>query len=160
VVHAAVERRVQRHCRRDRRKQSNVKETTMKNIVLTLALMLSAMVLQAQTAQVIPIADSESTEIAALYAQLNSIQQKIEDFDYRIADKYLSTDWVDSNGRTTRVTKDGWEYGFDFSTDFKFIVPTPAPQPAEPDYHPGWITPVWGSAPVLNNTNVKKAGRL
>jgi hypothetical protein len=91
----------------------------MKITLLILALLL-APALYAQTAQVIVLSPAEAKASADLYAQKAEIDAKISAFKRALEDKYIVP--LCASGRCGSV----WFNGFEFSTDFKAIVPVPA----------------------------------
>ena len=131
----------------------------MKSILIGILIMCCIPVV-AQTAQVIELSPAEGKQAMDLYAQKTAIEKKIEDFRQTIQNKYVS-EKVPSDGfvvcagvtngyltcpppDTTIIPKNGWEYGFQFSDDFRFIVPkTSPPNSAVHDKFPNNCTVAW-----------------
>ncbi|KAA6459640.1 hypothetical protein DYQ86_16100 [Acidobacteria bacterium AB60] len=86
----------------------------MKVAILALAAMCCALPGVAQNAKVIELAPAEGSRAKALYEQRAHIEREIEDLTDDITAKYLRPE-----GRL----RDGWPSSFEFSEDFRFIVP-------------------------------------
>jgi hypothetical protein len=114
-------------------------------------LLFSSITCYAQSAKVIALSESDASSIASLYKQKQDIQNKIDKLKIEIGNKYTKTDdyysstgcfSVNGSGQLSLTTceqpkltqgqeeqnkvyipKVGWENGFEFSEDFKFIVP-------------------------------------
>lgn len=86
----------------------------MKFIYLIVILLLTASVVQAQTAKVIVLNSNDAEKAKSLYAQKTAIEKQIDEFTKTVTNTYLM------NGKDV---KDGWANGFMFSEDFKSIVP-------------------------------------
>ena len=102
----------------------------MKNALVFLASLVFAVGCYAQTAQVIQLTPDESRQAAALYAQKAEVEAKIAALQTSITEKYTkeTRTYVFCTSCVTYLgTKTGWEGGFEYSTDFKFIVPAPQP---------------------------------
>jgi hypothetical protein len=84
------------------------------SIKVFILLMLSVGLASAQTAQVIQLSPEEALRAKSLYDQKTSIDKQIEYLQAEIADKYIEN---------KNLTLQGWMWGFEYSTDFKFIVP-------------------------------------
>ncbi len=111
----------------------------MKRIPVIIALFL-AVPLIAQTAKVIQLSPEEAKQAKVLHAEQDSIAKKIVEFDQAIRARYLSAP-KDQEGHTQTYlfngswfwVKDGWGAGnFQYSEDFKFIVPAVVPQYSSP----------------------------
>lgn len=114
----------------------------MKALIITLALLVSG-VCFGQTAKVIQLSDRDAAEAKALYASKSEIEEKIRELQERINENYLRK-VVNSNidcpsgfdlgyltgftGPTSLIQhvcyKNGWTGNFQFSEDFRFIVPS------------------------------------
>lgn len=88
-----------------------------------------------QTAKVIQLSPEEARQAKALRDQQDAIAKKIADFDQAIRIKYLTapkddeghTQTYSLNGKWIWV-KSGWGSGsFQYSEDFRFIVPSSVP---------------------------------
>lgn len=104
-----------------------------------------------QTAQVIQLTPDEAKQAAALYAEKNAVEAKIEALR-----KSISAAHIHPQSRENDVFifyDPTWVLGFVYSTDFKFIVPAPfvtQPYSGCPVYNLG-IPPIGGT--YLNFTN-------
>jgi hypothetical protein len=108
-------------------------------LVLALLLVIAGACAPGQTAQVIQLTPEEAKQAAALYAEKAAVEAKIEALRVTLNDKYARS--VCPAGATCsclfnvgtgycisdRIYKSGWENGFIYSSDFKFIVPAPLP---------------------------------
>jgi hypothetical protein len=119
--------------------RSVLPEDRKMKLLFTLIVVLSACVCSAQTAKVIQLSESDAAEAKSLYAQQKEIEAKIADLRYRITKNYLTASkeeeghtntYSDPRGGGWVWVKEGWGGGnYDFSEDFKFIVPhTSIPQ--------------------------------
>jgi hypothetical protein len=146
------------------------------------------LLLPAQTAKVIQLDPEEAAKVKQLYQQKADAEQAISDFQIKIQEKYtkrkveynpgLSCLTPSGNGivgvglcggEKDPATKkafywdfiSGWNYGFEYSEDFKFIVPKAAPASSyignEVYACPNWVTPAFtlstsgGSSGVITN---------
>ena len=121
----------------------------MKALALV-ALVLLVAPLLSQTAKVEELNPDEANQAKALYAEQKDVEKRIEDFRKSIAKKYtmeekyatepycinnsstglLRQDLCSSTRKTKTKyldTKEGWESGFQFSEDYRFIVPAHSP---------------------------------
>jgi hypothetical protein len=108
---------------------------------LALALILAAPLL-AQTAEVIQLTPGDAAEAKALYAQQAEIQYRIKELEFRIEQDYLTVPRpkegclsfsTNLDYGSARCVLSGWDYGFTYSTDFRYIVPTPPTFTSAPD---------------------------
>jgi hypothetical protein len=76
---------------------------------MLLALVISVS-LQAQQAKVIQLSEFHSQEIKAAYERLQRAQKDFDVLNGVIRVKYTKA-------------KEGWEFGFEYDSEFKFIVP-------------------------------------
>jgi hypothetical protein len=85
--------------------------------------------LRAQTAKVIELTPAEAKEAKALYAEQKAVADKIEKLRASIEKAHLivvtATTYWDQPTNTLKLQ--GWYGGFEFSEDFKFIVPVATP---------------------------------
>ena len=93
----------------------------------------------AQSAKVIALTPEDAAKIAKLSAQKAEIERQIEEFNKHVTDFYLTTPaesvtaggtewfcyWADNKHKCSRY---GWN-DFEYSTDFKYIVPKATPTP-------------------------------
>lgn len=97
----------------------------------TCLLLLTTMV-SAQSAKVIQLDAATSAEAAQLYAQRNEVEKNIEALEAKIRRERLNDPpcaWVTSSSDLCEAyPTPGWENGFVFSEDFKYIVPKPDEQ--------------------------------
>ncbi|HYE75644.1 MAG TPA: hypothetical protein VEF04_20035 [Blastocatellia bacterium] len=94
-----------------------------------------------QRAKVILLDAADVEEGKRLSAELEAAQKRFADYQERIEGKYISvegrcSDFViigqklpDSAYKPCRTRKEGWYGGFEFSEDFKAIVPKAASEP-------------------------------
>ena len=82
---------------------------------------------QAQTAKVIPLTPAEATEAKSLYEQKALIEFKMKDLEHRIQTSHLldTSTPTQNSGFLSNFQRwlPGWNGGFQYSEDFKFIVP-------------------------------------
>ena len=89
------------------------------------------LLLPAQTAKVIQLSPEDATKAAALYQQKADIEKQITDLEEKITESYLkgkADSYFCGVGYicvASPAPKSGWESGFEYSSDFKFIVPKP-----------------------------------
>lgn len=108
----------------------------MKYLMVTMLLL--AVSAQAQTAQVIQLSPADAKQAKALHDELATIKARVESFDEGIARKYSGKECVSLHvaGAVVPCTKTdekaymigvspGWENGFEYSEDYRFIVPKP-----------------------------------
>lgn len=106
---------------------------------------LAACSLSGQTAKVIQLSPEDAAQAKALHDEQTSLTQRQKDFDNKIEGIYTevpiptsgkagqSCVYYDASGYNyygicgVSTKKNGWNYGFEYSDDFKFIVPKPAP---------------------------------
>ena len=93
----------------------------MKRLVALFASLVFAGCLQAQTAKVIQLSPEDAAKAKALYAQKADIEKQIDDLQQKITATYLAKN---------KEIQESWGWypwpwlnGFEFSDDFKFIVP-------------------------------------
>lgn len=105
----------------------------MKRVVLMFALVLAAVGVSAQNAKVIQIDKDDARDAKAKWEALQKAQADWDAVTERVKKDYLiisanskecgSIAFGNSSGGS--CYRSGWEIGFDFSSDFKFIVPKP-----------------------------------
>ena len=101
--------------------------------VLALLSIFLALPLAAQTAQVVQLTPEEAAQAKALYTQQAEIAAKIEALRQGIVKAHLlasGDDWSCVTGGTSQTLKikRDWACGdFEYSADFKFIVPSKQP---------------------------------
>jgi hypothetical protein len=104
----------------------------MKRIAVIITIFL-AVPLTAQNAKVIQLSPEDAKQAKVLHDEQEAIAKKIVEFDQAVRTKYLTapkeqeghTYTYNLNGSWVWV-KDGWGTGtFQYSEDFKFIVPVP-----------------------------------
>jgi hypothetical protein len=126
----------------------------MKKIAMTVVF-LAAISLHAQTAKVIALEPADAQKAAKLADELKKAQTAMKDFQIHVQDKYVSKPcttiaFAGSEGKlqcsigggcTCRT--DGWEHSFEFSEDYKFIVPKQSPPSYQPQNTPSapWLAP-------------------
>jgi hypothetical protein len=94
---------------------------TMNRLTLLFSLLLAA-ALHAQTAQVIQLTSEEAAQAKALYAEKAAVEAKIGQLHDHITTKYVTPvlrTWNDAHPYDLCP----WFVGFEYSADFKFIVP-------------------------------------
>jgi hypothetical protein len=113
----------------------------MRIVLLSVLLTISAVPqIIAQTAKVIQLSPEDAAKAKDLYAQKADIEKKIADLQAKIAGGYTTEKKEqqylnccccgikESDGKTyVTQFKDGWGGGFEYSSDFKFIVPKMPP---------------------------------
>lgn len=104
---------------------------------LALFLVLAASPLFGQTAKVIQLSPEDAAQAKSLYAQKAEIEKKISSLVDGVHDKYLIISHHGPDG-LYGIYKDGWNNGFEFSDDYKFIVPKTYSTPNNCCY--GWET--------------------
>lgn len=77
----------------------------------------------AQSAKVIQLDTADAAEAKQVYQQMQDAQKAWNDIQKRIASKYVEERFVAQTGTKLTKNKKGWENGFNFSEDFKSIVP-------------------------------------
>lgn len=128
---------------------------------IAIAILGCSVAIGAQTAKVIQLSPEEARQAKSLRDQQDAIAKKIAEFDQTIRDKYLKaakeeeghTATYSLNGKWIWI-KSGWGNGsFQYSEDFRFIVPVP--------YNPTTgtcqsilcgvtLTPAYGSTIIAN----------
>ena len=95
----------------------------MKSLLVAIVLSLAVF---AQTAKVVVLKPAEAAQAKKLHEALDAAKKDADDFDNEIAARYTweESGFTVSNG-AWHSTKVGWEYGFEFSEDFRFVVPKP-----------------------------------
>jgi hypothetical protein len=102
-------------------------------LTLLSVLLLAATTLHAQTAKVIQLNPEDAALAKSLHEQKEALDKKIADFDDGVRKHYLLETKKEGNILTFAFCsngpcptyKQGWSGGFEFSDDYKFIVPTP-----------------------------------
>lgn len=113
---------------------------------IAIAVLGCSMVVSAQTAKVVQLTPDEAKQAKVLHDEQIALSKRQSDFDQAIAAKYTTEErkggWICiANGCTEgstkgtkqlvyRDTKEGWNLGFVYSDDFKFIVPKTYTPPA------------------------------
>jgi hypothetical protein len=137
----------------------------MKIAILVMSGILSlSSVLPAQTAKVITLSDKDSAEIKTLYAQQSAIEKKIADFRNNITKNYISQavssgvcqqnysgyffGAIHFSDNSERCYKIGWEHGFIYSDDFRFIVPQDAPKTSAGTCD-SWVVPAFAGTNTI-----------
>ena len=136
--------------------------------LLALAVTCSAM---AQNAKVVKLTDADAAEAKRVYAAQEAANKAVADFQEHIKEAYVgkisiimpSFAWVticpqsgpcDPQKKVSPSVpkpenyqfKDDWIGGFEFSDDFRYIVPAPIPQGLKNEAcKPFWISPAAGS---------------
>lgn len=80
---------------------------------------------QAQTARVVELSASDTAQAKALYVEQEALTKRTIAFRESIQKRYLYDPSVPA--RSFSPFKEGWDIGFQYSVDFRFIVPLPAP---------------------------------
>ena len=87
-----------------------------------------------QTAKVVQLDAADANHALDLYKAKAAIEKQITDLESQIRSKYLfegiGCQYLAAPGEHLKDCKaplSGWDYGFEFSTDFKFIVPKISP---------------------------------
>lgn len=78
----------------------------------------------AQTATVVELKAEDAALAKRLYAEKAGIEKQIADLEVKIRGTYLKPA-CDKNSITFCAGSPTWYNGFEYSTDFKFIVPKP-----------------------------------
>jgi hypothetical protein len=84
--------------------------------ILALLSVFLALPVMAQTAKVIELSPEDAKAAKAAYEQRDAANKTIADLEKKVKTKLLQ----DKDGKT----KDGWLAGFQYSEDFRFIVPS------------------------------------
>lgn len=103
-------------------------------IVFTMLTMISS----AQTAKVIQLSQDDAKQAKALTDEQTALDKRKAEFEEAIRTRYLTVirgdkDWGDTsvqiwNGAGVKSYRAGWDTGrFEYSEDFKFIVPKTVP---------------------------------
>lgn len=90
-------------------------------VVLALSLSVSA-----QTAKVMALSDKDAAEAQRLFDAVSTARQALAGFKDKIRQNYLArpVEGAVAKGWTTfSYLKPGWEWDFEFSEDYKYIVP-------------------------------------
>lgn len=106
---------------------------------VALFLILAASPLIGQTAKVIALSPEDAAEAKTLYTQKAEIEKRIINLTDTIQHKYLALVPPHEGLNGFRHFKDGWSIGFEFSEDYKFIVPKVwTPLPSSPCCSASW----------------------
>ena len=121
-------------------------------VLIALSLAVCSLSATAQTAQVIALTPDEAKEVRALYTEQDEVANKLKALQSQIKLNHVAVDPKDPDAGNVGASinefvecdnlldhapcakgkiyayRKGWENGFEFSTDFKYIVPLPAPQ--------------------------------
>lgn len=117
----------------------------MKNLIAVFVIAAQAAICHPQTAKVIVLSPADAAEAKRLYAEKANVEKKIAELQARIRDAYIGVPVIqegnpkryvcpkDSDstviwgptGGPVRCERNGWNYGFEYSDDFKYIVPVP-----------------------------------
>lgn len=128
------------------------KKFALISTLLLVLFLLSPLLLPAQTAKVIQLSPEDAKQAQNLYAEKAEVEAKIADLQNKIKVEYLS-EYQESFGS---YTLPGWELGFEYSTDFKFIVPKPTPLNLNSLFpstgNCSWIAPATGTITGTNST--------
>ena len=98
-------------------------------LALLSVLLAVPLILNAQTAKVIKLSDADAEQAKALYAEKAQVETKITELEIKIHKDYITL-WSPSeqNGVSYGFPKSGWtSLEFEYSDDFKYIVPKPYP---------------------------------
>lgn len=98
----------------------------MKKFVLVVLLLSCSTLLHAQTAKVVALTAEESKEARDIQAQRVALDKRDADLTERITKAYLQTTEPAQNNvvfGSMPHWRFGWEAGFVYSEDFKYIVP-------------------------------------
>lgn len=97
---------------------------------IALALLALSLAAQAQTAKVIELSPEDAVKAKSLYEQQVSIGKQIDDLKMQVQKKYLKP----AKGETCNIYyssgecyTSSWATGFEYSDDFRFIVPAKTP---------------------------------
>lgn len=133
---------------------------------IALALLALSLAAQAQTAKVIELSPDDAAKAKSLYEQKESIDKQIGELEKSVTVKYLAN--KDHRGGCTSLSSWSepvcvsgvWGVGFEYSDDFKFIVPKiVTPLPAYNGICVGWncnnVWPTFGAVetPVSGPVN-------
>jgi hypothetical protein len=131
-------------------------------IIFMAAVLLFAVGAIAQDAKVVALSADEAAQAQALYARKAEIEKQISDLYDELDKKYIQSSHVYSSkyqivlsgckkiSETQQVctgSRAGWDWGFVYSEDFKYIVPKPRP-PAIPVYNNCGGMATWGNTEV------------
>ncbi len=111
-----------------------------------------------QTAKVIQLTDEEAAQAKSLYAQKTDVDAKISALRDHVTKKYFpginscTTEWTDGK-RHAYCEPYIAPSDFEFSEDFRFVVPKPTPAPAQawPSNYP-YIAPINDQCPTCVST--------
>jgi hypothetical protein len=92
----------------------------MKSALLCLLLIAAPML--AQTAKVVELKPEEAAEAKQLHDAADRAKKAADEFDAKIGERYV---WSEGSTANSYSLKPGWPYGFEFSDDYRFIVPKP-----------------------------------
>lgn len=95
----------------------------MKKFALLAVFLALPFVAFGQTAKVIALSPADAAEAKSLYAQRDAIEKKIADLHVKIEHAYVILAQPPEHPDWVMNWKPGWGGGFQFSEDFKFIVP-------------------------------------
>ena len=95
----------------------------MKKLALLSVFLALPLLLPGQTAKVIQLSPEDAKQAATLYAKKADIEKQIDALHVEITQKYISKEqgWL-------VFSSNPWSNGFEYSDDFKFIVPKGANQ--------------------------------
>jgi hypothetical protein len=94
---------------------------------LALLAIFLALPLPAQTAKVIALSQEDAKLAKSLYEERDLVNKKIAELDSKVKKDYLLGEKGSSCGQNGKYYMPGWGCGeFEFSEDFKFIVPKPS----------------------------------
>ena len=126
----------------------------MKRILITLAF---AGTMYAQTAKVIQLTPAETAEAKHLQAVQVDISKRMQALRGAIEARYISRS-NESDGQCHTISVgtycprqmfEGWSGGFEYSEDFKFIVPVRSSDFVIPATTSSWVIPAIGSTTTL-----------
>ena len=122
----------------------------MKQILVVLLLSIAAFT---QAGKVLELDLADAKEAKSAYDDMTRANKRMADFNQRMREKYLvvkdGSDSAASNIATCLTGtangcayyRKGWENGFEYSDDFRFMVPSPYKPPT--GVCGTWITPAW-----------------
>lgn len=136
----------------------------MKKGIVFLAAVLASSLLNAQTAKVVQLSAQDAAVAKSLHEQREALDKRIAELDALIAKRYLQD--TKKDGLTFSLCtsgpcptyKAGWSGSFEFSEDYKFIVPrTYSPPIAVPwSYCPSTYGSVVPTAATFDATPISK----
>ena len=95
-----------------------------RTLQIAILLMIGCFSLSAQTTQIVQLTPEDAAKAKTLYEEKSRIEEEINSFRRHILENYLSTKTTETG--TYPWPKRGWEFGFAFTTDYRFVVPLQA----------------------------------